>query len=213
MTVTACLVVIAVLAVMAIRHVMVDIPAEVMRRAAATAQESAAGIAADVAKAFQVQPEVRVDSRVFVNQESPVAKFVVLEQTVTESYRLQHSWLRSEKTFEVQGDFTIRAGFDLAKPFVVRMNETGDALAVELPPAEILGAELTHLEIKTDEDGIWNKLTAEDRDRAINALRQQALARANADDLRQRARLTAEKGLEELLTQPGRSVTFDRAGK
>jgi len=189
-------------------YVAVDLPAEIARRIEGGAAVSAREIAGQVAAAFQVQPKVVVGRRTVVEQRSDVLKLVTVEETFTERQRLDESWLHSTKTLEIEADFVIRAGFDLAQPFVIEVDPGTGALRVTLPPTEILSAELGDVRFVHEEDGWWNRLTPADREAAIRELRLRVGVRARESDLLAKARASAEKRLTDLLASSGRTVTF-----
>jgi hypothetical protein len=197
------------LAVLTARYVFVELPAQVAGRATHGLAQSAGEIANQVAAAFQVRPKVVVARKTLVEQQADVLKLVTLEQSLTERERLDESWLHSTKSLEVEADFVVRAGFDLAKPFVVEIEERTGALRVTLPPAEILSTELRDVRFVKDEDGWWNRLTADDRESALRDLRLRAGLRARESDLLAKARASAEKRLTALLASNGRAVTFE----
>jgi hypothetical protein len=189
-------------------YVAVDLPAEIARRIEGGAAASAREIAGQVAAAFQVQPKVVAGRRTVVEQRSDVLELVTVEETLTERQRLDESWLHSTKTLEIEADFVIRAGFDLARPFVIEVDPATGALRVTLPPAEILSTELSDVRFLHEEDGWWNRLTPADREAAIRGLRLRVGLRARESDLRDRARSSAEKRLRDLLARDGRTITF-----
>lgn len=211
LTLTACIVALIVVGAMTVRYITVDLPAEVLRRSTAHATEVAREIASEVATSFQIRPKVTVGNKTIVEQETEVARFVVLERTVSQRHRFTHSWLQSTKTFEVEGTFVVRAGIDFSRPFEIRIDETGSDLHVQLPEAEIFGAELQDVDILRDENGLWNKLTAEDRERALRELRTRVLEEAEETGLATRAREVAEENLRKLLETPQRTVTIESA--
>jgi hypothetical protein len=170
---------------------------------------AATDIATRVMDAIQVRPKVVVNRRTVVEQQSDVLQLVTVEKTLTERQRIDESWLHSTKTLEVEADFVIRAGFDLAKPFVIEIDRSAGTLHVTLPPAEILGVELRDVRFPHDEDGIWNKLTGADREAAIRELRLRIQWNARQSDLRHEARIQAEKRLSSLLASEGRTVVFE----
>jgi hypothetical protein len=200
-----------VLGALTVSYVAVDLPAEIARRMTDGATASAREIAVQVAAAFQVQPKVVVGRRTVVEQRSDVLKLVTIEETLTERQRLDESWLHSTKTLEIEADFVICAGFDLAQPFVIEVDPGTGALRVTLPPAEILSMELGDVRFLKDEDGWWNRLTPADREAAIRDLRLRVGLRARNSDLLVKARASAEKRLADLLTSSGRVVTFEPA--
>lgn len=189
-------------------YVAVDLPAEIARRMTDRAETSAREVAGQVAAAFQVQPRVVVGHKTVVEQRSDVLKLVTVEETLTERQRLDESWLHSTKTLEIEADFVVRAGFDLARPFVIEVDPGTGALRVTLPPAEILATELGDVRFLRDEDGLWNHLTPGDREAAIRDLRLRVGLRARESDLLAKARASVEKRLRDLLAASGRTVTF-----
>ncbi|MDD5198936.1 MAG: DUF4230 domain-containing protein [Terrimicrobiaceae bacterium] len=205
---TVCGALLLLIGALTVRYIVVDLPAMVAQRTMHGAADTAREIATQVAAAFQVQPKVVLGGRILVAQRSEVLKLVTLEQSLTERQRLDESWLHSTKTLEIEGDFVIRAGFDLAKPFVVEIDESSGVLRVTLPPAEILATDLQDVRFLHDEDGLWNRLTADDRERALRDLRLRVARRAAESDLRDRARASAEKRLTDLLSRDGHTVTF-----
>lgn len=205
-TLTGCLVVLVLLAVLTVRHVMIDIPAEVGRRTTEHFRRSAVEIAEDVARVFQVRPTVVIDGTTFVKQDGEVLEVSTWKQQITARHRMENSWLHSTKTFEVVGDFSVNAGFDLSEPFVMEVDRDSGRVRVALPPAKILSADLQNISIERDEDGFWNKLTAEDRESAIRALRWRATTAAERDGILERARASAEERIAKALG--GREVTF-----
>jgi len=171
-------------------------------------KSAAIDIADRVMEAIHVRPRIVVNRRTVIEQQTGVLQLITIEKTLTERQRIDDSWLQSTKTLEVEGDFVIRAGFDLTKPFVIDMDRSTGALRVTLPPAKILGTELRAVRFLRDEDGFWNKLTANDRESAIRDLRLNVDSNARKSDLCEQARASAEKRLAGLLTTGGRSVTF-----
>lgn len=194
-----------------VRYVIMDLPDLVAQRATRAAAESAREIAAAVAGAFQIQPQVVIGQRTIVEQRSEVLTLTTVEQTLTERLRMDESWLHSTKTLEVEADFVVRAGFDLEKPFVVRVDAGSGGLRVTLPPAEILGVDVRDVRFLRDESGLWNYLTPEDRERALRELRGRVGVKAREGQLLEQARASAERRLRELLERPGRPVTFEPA--
>lgn len=200
-----------VIGALTVGYVAVDLPAEIARRIEGGATASAREIATQIAAAFQVQPKVVVGHRTVVEQRSDVLKLVTVEETLTERQRLDESWLHSTKTLEIEADFVIRAGFDLAQPFVIEVDSGTGAVRVMLPPAEILSTELADVRFVHEEDGLWNRLTPADREAAIRDLRLRVGLRARESDLLVRARTSAEKRLRDLLARGGRTITFSPA--
>jgi Protein of unknown function (DUF4230) len=210
---TLCLLLLLGAGALTVRYILVELPAEIAQRTAGHAVETAHEIAGKVARAFQVQPRVTISGKTIVEQQTAVLQFVTLEKTLTERQRIDDSWMHSTKTLEVEADFTARAGFDLEKPFHIEVERSGASLRITLPPAQILGVDLRDVRFLRDENGLWNKLTPEDREQALRELRRRVELDARKSDLPQQARAIAEKRLTELLAPGGRDVVFEAARK
>jgi hypothetical protein len=180
-----------------------------IRRNIERTKSAAFDVASRVMDAIQIRPKVVVNHRTIVEQQSAVLQLVTVEKSLTERHRVDQSWLHSTKTLEVEADFVIRAGFDLARPFVIEIDRSSGTLHVTLPPAEILGVELRDVRFLRDEDGVWNKLTGEDRETAIRELRLRIQLNARQANFLREARAQAEKRLTDLLVTDGRTVIFD----
>jgi hypothetical protein len=166
-------------------------------------------IATRVMDALQVRPKIVMNHRTLVEQQNAVLQLTTMEKKLTERQRIDNSWLHSTKTLEVEADLVIRAGFDLSKPFVINIDRSANTLHVTMPPAEILGVELRDVRFPHEEDGVWNKITPEDREEAIRELRLRIQSEARKSPLLHDARAEAEKKLTDLLETNGRSVVFN----
>ncbi len=206
LVITACIIALMAAGVFAVRHVVFDVPA---RSAVAAAQ----GISTAVAEAFQVRPRIVVRGTTIIHQDSETLQLVTLERPLTQRHQWSHSWMGSTKTFEIEGDFKARAGFNLEKPFVIVIDPDSGGLTATLPDPEIFSVDLVNLRILTDADGLWNKLTASDREQAIADLKRVAAGKVSSTTLTQEARASAEKRLADLLATEGRPVTFAPAPK
>jgi hypothetical protein len=204
---TACLIALLVAATLLARWFIVETPASAAERFL----DLARGIAADFDDAFDFKPTVMIGNETIVHQDSEAAKLITLERPITETYSWEHTWLGSTKRITLRGDFTLRAGLDLTKPFVIRVDpETGE-ITGDLPAAEILSVDLTNLRITRDEDGWINQLTSADREAAIRHLRDRAILHAHDSGLLTDARDAAQRRLQTIFATHDRTVTFDSA--
>lgn len=204
---TGCIIVLLLAVAWIVRWFVIETPATAAERAVGIARE----VGADIRDAMQFEPTVLVNNQTVVQQDASVAKLVTVERPITERHSYEHRWLGSTKRIVVEGDFTLRAGFDLAKPFVIRVDPETGGVEATLPPAEIVGIDSTDLRILVDDDGWINQLTKEDREAAIETLRDRAMLHATDSDLLKEARIAAEARLESVLASEGRQLSFDPA--
>lgn len=137
------------------------------RQMAEQSYEGARRIGRDLREMFQVTPQITVNNKIIVEQETTVFELASLARQFHHTYTWRNTRLGSTKQIEVSGTFQSKAGFDLHKSFTIDITD-GKAV-VGLPPAQILSVELLGDTEFRDEHGIWNWVNSEDRSRAINA--------------------------------------------
>ncbi len=163
-----------------------------------------ADVAARFETAFNVRPEVRVDGLVIIEAKTPVLELATASRSMVVRHRWTHTHLYSTKVMEIEAPFTAKAGFNLEEPFRVHIDPHTRIVSTDLPKPQILSTEMGELKILRDEDGLWNKLTAEDREEAFRALREQAKKQFDGTALLNEARLEAETRIRELLDKTGK---------
>jgi hypothetical protein len=108
---------------------------------------------------------------VIIEESSPIKELATYEENFTHTHVWEHEWLRSTKRIELRGTFTAKAGFDLEKaPITLATDQEGHQVDLVLPEPEILSVEGRNIKILEDKDGLWNRITDQDRQRAMNAL-------------------------------------------
>jgi len=156
-------------------------------------------LARDFDQAFQFTPQISVDSVVVIAANTPVLELVTTQRELLVRHRWSHTWLHSTKNLEVEATFTAKAGFDLKEPFRINIDPRTGYISAELPPPKLLSLGMSDVRVLQDEDGFWNKLTAEDRRMAFRALEDKARKKISNSKLLPEARLEAEKQVRELI--------------
>jgi hypothetical protein len=172
----------------------------------ATAEIRAIGedVAARFEAAFNIRPEVRVDGLVIIEAQTPVLELATASRKMVVRHRWTHTHLYSTKVLEIEAPFTAKAGFNLEEPFRIRIDPHTRIVSTDLPKPQILSTEMGEIKILRDEDGLWNKLTAADREEAFKALRDQAKKQFDETTLLNEARMEAETRIRELLDTTGK---------
>src|SRR3954463_11711591 len=113
---------------------------------ARTAQQTSAELerlGRDLKAAFveiaHLQPRIKINDRVYLEQTIPTSELVVLSRRVEVEHELQHSWAGSSKRVKLHGTFLVNAGFDLRQDLTIDIRP--EAISVNLPHAQILGVE------------------------------------------------------------------------
>lgn len=175
-----------------------------VRQAVKTGQE----IQAQFVKILNLTPRIMANNAVIFAQNTPTSEFVTMERSALVRHRFEETWLHSTKTFEVEAAFTAKAGFALRNGFSVNIPRGGKTAEVRLPPARILSLEMGELHILVDEDGLWNKLTARDRERALRTLTHTAKSEFLNTDILKAATEEMEKQIRAVARAAGCEAVF-----
>jgi len=157
---------------------------------------------------LQFTPQITANNAAIFAQNTPTLELVTVRREALIRHRFEESWLHSKKTFEVESPFTVRAGFFLREPFSVNVLRGGKIAEIRLPAAKLLSVEAGDLRILRDEDGLWNKLTAEDREKAIRTLTTTAKREFLQTDILAAAKTEAEDRIREIAQAIGCEAVF-----
>jgi hypothetical protein len=155
-------------------------PGEAARAAAEPAVELAKRIADGVSRRLQFRPEVRIDQVTVLERETPVLELATVRREFAHDYEWEHQWLGSTKRLHLRGTFAAKAGYDLNEKFYFEINSNDLQVELGLPEPRVLGVEMIAYRAE-EEEGYWNKLSAEEREQAVNALLASARAAAAKD--------------------------------
>src|SRR5216110_527715 len=169
---------------------------------ARTAQQSTAELeklGKDLRSAFidiaHLQPRIRINNRVYMEQTTPVSELVVLSRRIEVEHELLHTWVGSSKRVKLHGTFIVKAGFDLQQNLAVdiRPNE----IIVQLPHARILGIEQEQVDVLAFENGLWNRISGQDMQSELSVLPELAWKKAAESELPAEAESTLQRQLGE----------------
>jgi hypothetical protein len=172
--------------------------------------DEAERIAGDIKNAFidiaHLQPRITINNRVYVEQTTPVSELVVLSRRIEVEHEFLHTWVGSSKRVKLHGTFIAKAGFDLQQNLSIDIRP--EEIVVQLPHAQILGAEQQQLDVLAFENGLWNRISGADVQSELSILPQLARQKAAVSGLPKDAEQTLQQQLKERIhtTQPLRLV-------
>ena len=161
-------------------------PGEAAQAAAEPAVELARRVVDGIARRLQFRPEVRVDQVTVLQAETPILELATVRREFNHDYEWEHQWLGSTKRLHLRGTFAAKAGVDLNEKFYLEVDSRDLRVKAEFAEPRVLGVEMLAYRAE-EEEGYWNKLGAEEREQAVNALIASAREAAAQD-----AGLTAE---------------------
>jgi hypothetical protein len=156
------------------------VPGEAAQAAAEPAVELAKRIADGIARRLQFRPEVRIDRVTVLEGETPVLELATVRREFAHDYEWEHQWLGSTKRLHLRGTFAAKAGYDLNEKFYFEIDSNDLQVELGLPEPRVLGVEMVAYRAE-EEEGYWNRLSAEEREQAVNALLASARAAAAKD--------------------------------
>ena len=144
-----------------------------------------------------LQPRVTINNRVYLEETTATAELAVLTRKTEVEREFEHTWAGSTKRVKLHGTFQVKAGFDLRQNVSVDIRDND--IAVQLPPAVILGVEQEKVDVLEYENGYWNSISAADLQNELAALPRLARERAEQAGLPREAEVVLQKQLEERL--------------
>ena len=150
-----------------------------------------------VSGAFKAR--VTINGNTHFHGKEGIRELALSSENVQHRYEYESTWLGSKKKIEILYTFEIKAGFDLEDGIKMDINDRKKTVTVVLPEAEILSCELKKREIKKEDQGYWNKIKAEERNRAdafvLSRVRRMAQKREHKED----AKAVVEREMKKLI--------------
>ena len=172
-----------------------DLPSKIASRTVTGVREGVAEVFVDL---LHVRPEIREGTRVIWGQTAARTEVIVATKRIEVGYDWEHRWLGSRKVIRLTQSFELKAGFDLAKPFWIEMGPAQGEATAHLPKPEILATSPVGDVSYRDEDGWWNKVTDEDRSKALTALAGEARKQGEKGPLLEEAKEMTGSRLTDL---------------
>lgn len=155
-----------------------------------------------------------VDHGVVVERTRAVARLVTSETVLRDVVVYQNRTLGSTKRSLVVVTGKVLAGFDLDHGTEVQVDHEARVVRVLLPPAKVLGVEVTDLKTYDEQRGLWNPFRPADRDAIFRLAREQLVRSAGEIDLARHTEESARRLLGALVSADGYTteVVFSEGG-
>jgi Protein of unknown function (DUF4230) len=153
-----------------------------------------------------------VTQAVVVERMKAVARLVTSETTLRDVVVYENRRFGSTKRSLVIVTGKVLTGFDLDRGTEVQVDHEAHRIHVQLPPANVLGVEVTGLKTYDEQSGLWNPFRPADRDTIFQLAREQLVRTAGELEVRAHAEESARKLLEAMVNTDGyrTEVTFGR---
>ena len=150
-----------------------------------------------------------VTHEVVVERLREVAKLVASELTLRDVITYEQSRLGSTKRTLLVATGRVSAGINLTRA-VVNIDQAKRVIIVTLPPAEIIGVDVTNVTTYDERAGLWNPFTTDDRDEIRRRIRAQLVTAAQQSGILAHANQSAESALRNFLARDGYTVQITR---
>jgi uncharacterized protein DUF4230 len=164
-------------------------------------------------RALPGQGQTTVTQGVVVEKMRAVAKLVTSETTVRDVVVYQNRRLGSTKRSLVVVTGTILAGIDLDAGTQVDIDHRARQVHLVLPPAKVIGVEVTQLRTYDERSGLWNLFRPEDRDTIFQLARDQLVSAAGELGVTAHAQESARRLLDALIQADGYTVEVTFSGR
>jgi hypothetical protein len=176
---------------------LANLPAQAAGGLGNAAADTARAMARVVKDALTIEPKVVVSSTVIHEGARGAFEVAFAEQEMTHDLRYETTWLGSTKVLHARGRFTVKAGYNLADGQWFVEQKPDGTWVVNLPDPTVLSCELKEVTMVADDDGMWNKLSPEDRTRVHQRLLTEARAKAANEELFERVEKELGRRLRE----------------
>ncbi len=156
--------------------------------------------------------ESRITHDVVVSQIQSVAKLVSSEATVRDVVTYENTWYGSTKRSLVVVTGRLMAGIDLGDNPGVEIDHDAKQIKITIPPARLIGVEITDMRTYDERGGLWNPFRPADRDAIQRLARAQLTAAGQQTALLRHANDSAAEMLRMLLAKDGYTVEINTRG-
>jgi uncharacterized protein DUF4230 len=150
--------------------------------------------------------ETQVTHGVVVERVRAVAQLVTSETTVRDVVVYENRRLGSTKRSLVVVTGKVMAGIDLDAGTQVDVDQSERRVHIVLPPAKVLGVEVTQLRTYDERNGLWNPFRPADRDTIYYLARDQLVSAAGELGVTAHAEESARRLLGALIHADGYTV-------
>ncbi len=156
-------------------------------------------IANGIADAFNFTPQVSVRNTIIFEEQAAILEVAVLSQRIVHDYEYRDTWMGSTKELHLRGVYMAKYGFDLKNQnFIIHIAENDSSiddtykLIFRIPDPILLSFETEDYMVLLDKDGWWNYFNENEREKAVNIMRNEARSRALSLKFKNRVKTSLE---------------------
>lgn len=166
---------------------IVSAPRDLVRAGGASVENIITTFGSELRKLFGAEPRISVNRRVIQTGGTAIRELALYKETIliTEEWA-KTSW-KSTKTLHVQQPFVLKAGFDLNR-LKFDVDAIGNQVTVTISESTVVNLEYAgDYEVLKEKHGLWNRISAAERDAVLNSIPKKAQEEAEKLQLREKA--------------------------
>ncbi len=162
-----------------------------------------------IGSALHATPTVYVQKRVVVEEKRAIAELALVSRQTAVDHRMQSEKFFSKAGLQMQGTFSVKAGFDLrSQAFALHFDPDKQRATLEFPMPRILSLEMTDFTVVEDRSGWWNRVSEHDREMALRQMKADAKLEANRAGILVDCRRELETALAGVARETGVEFVF-----
>lgn len=161
------------------------------------------GIGGAVRELTNPRERTSITQATVVERMRAVARLVTSETALRDVVVYENRRLGSTKRSLVVVSGRVLTGFDLDRGTEVQVDNDERRVRITLPPADVLGVEITELQTYDEQSGLWNPFRPSDRDTIFRLARDQLMRTAGDLEARDHAEESARRLLEAMVRAEG----------
>ena len=155
---------------------------------------------------FKLTPQLTVHSGSVIMEKAAIAELAVTQRKVRTVVTYKQQWLGSTKVLIVQGDFLVKAGFDLNQSFRFSVDQATREVTVDFAKPKILSTDFKSMDVIFSSDGIINHLTPEDSQAVVQQMLAETKLQSLNSDIRDEAMQQIQQRVKDLLSTSASKV-------
>lgn len=153
-----------------------------------------------------VSPQVILNQKVIFSQSTNIAELCVARRDIFVEIEHVTKLGPVEKSIKLDGTFRVRAGFDLDDGFSIAIDSTNRHIVATLPRPVILSVHKRSFSENKGRDSLWNRVSAQEYESALNQVEFAALRNARNSGLEEEARKYLEERVRRTAEVMGMTV-------
>jgi hypothetical protein len=168
-------------------------------------------MAQDVGSTLGLEGKVRERTVLVFHPSKERSAWLASEENFLVRHLFEDTFMGSTKQLEIEAAARAGMGFEFGEEWVIHLDPDTRRARITPPAPELLFLELSGFRTLRDQSGVWNWLTPEDRDEALNRLQAVAREQLNLPELSERAEASLRRTLERTFAPAGIAVEWQPA--